>query len=128
MNKKQKTVLIRIIAAAVLTITLHFTPVEGIPQLLLYLVPYLIIGWDVLRKAFLGIRGGQVFDENFLMAVATIGAMALGSYGEGVKKVYDALKEAGCGVSMKLYADCRHEILNETCREEVIADILDFIK
>ena len=85
MNKKQKTVLIRIIAAAVLTITLHFTPVEGIPQLLLYLVPYLIIGWDVLRKAFLGIKSGQVFDENFLMAVATVGAMALGSYGEGVE-------------------------------------------
>ena len=85
MNKKQKTVLIRIIAAAVLTITLHFTPVEGIPQLLLYLVPYLIIGWDVLRKAVLGIKSGQVFDENFLMAVATVGAMALGSYGEGVE-------------------------------------------
>ena len=85
MNKKQKTVLIRIIVAAVLTIALHFAPVEGVWQLLLYLVPYLVIGWDVLRKAFLGIKGGQVFDENFLMAVATIGAMALGTYGEGVE-------------------------------------------
>ena len=85
MNKKQKNVLIRIIAAAVLTVALHFVPVSGVWQLALYLIPYLIIGYDVLRKAFLGIRGGQVFDENFLMAAATIGAMALGTYGEAVE-------------------------------------------
>jgi len=85
MNRKQKTVLFRIIVAAALTIALHFAPVTGVAQLLLYLIPYFIIGWDVLRKAFLGIRGGQMFDENFLMAVATIGAMALGTYGEGVE-------------------------------------------
>ncbi|MBR3505018.1 MAG: cadmium-translocating P-type ATPase [Clostridia bacterium] len=85
MNKKQKTALIRIVAAGVLAVALHFVPVTGLPQLALYLVPYLVAGYDVLRKAFLGIRGGQVFDENFLMAVATVGAMALGSYGEGVE-------------------------------------------
>ncbi len=85
MSRKQKIVLIRIIAAAVMTVALHFVPVEGIWQLLLYLIPYLVIGYDVLRKAFLGIRGGQMFDENFLMAVATIGAMALGTCGEAVE-------------------------------------------
>ncbi|MBO4884583.1 MAG: cadmium-translocating P-type ATPase [Clostridia bacterium] len=85
MNKKQKNVLIRIIAAAALTVALHFVPVEGIWQPALYLIPYFIIGWDVLRKAFLGIKGGQVFDENFLMAAATIGAMALGTYSEAVE-------------------------------------------
>ena len=85
MTKKQKNALARIIVAAALAIALHFAPIEGIWLLFLYLVPYLIAGYDVLRKAFLGIRGGQVFDENFLMAVATVGALALGSYGEGVE-------------------------------------------
>ncbi len=85
MTKKQKIMLLRVVVAAALTIILHFVPVTGAMQLLLYLVPYLIAGYDVLRKAFLGIKGGQVFDENFLMAVATIGALALGSYGEGVE-------------------------------------------
>ena len=85
MTRKQKNVLFRIIIAAVLTAALHFMPVEGVWRLPLYLAPYLIVGCDVLRKAFLGIRGGQVFDENFLMAVATVGAMALGTYSEGVE-------------------------------------------
>ena len=85
MTKKQKIMLLRVVVAAALAIILHFVPVTGAMQLLLYLVPYLIAGYDVLRKAFLGIKGGQVFDENFLMAVATIGALALGSYGEGVE-------------------------------------------
>ena len=88
MTKKQKKTLKRIILAAVLTalvaVVLHFAPLPWFVQLVLWLVPYCIIGHDVLRKAFLGIKGGEVFDENFLMAVATVGAMACGEYGEGV--------------------------------------------
>ena len=83
MNKKQKKVLARIIIAAVLMIILHFIPVKGIIRFLLYMVPYLVIGYDILKKAFKGIKNKQVFDENFLMAVATIGAIALGDYQEG---------------------------------------------
>ena len=88
MTKKQKKTLNRIVIAAVLSallaVVLHFTPLPRLVQLILWLVPYYIIGHDVLRKAFLGIKGGEVFDENFLMAVATVGAMACGEYGEGV--------------------------------------------
>ena len=84
MTRKQKKVLIRIIAAAVLMIVLHFVPASGWLSLLLYLIPYLIIGYDILRKAVLGILHGEVFDENFLMAVATVGAIGLGEYSEGV--------------------------------------------
>ncbi len=82
MTKKQKKVLYRIITAAVLMVALHFVPVEGYPRFALYLVPYIIIGYDILRKAVLGISHGEVFDENFLMAVATVGAMLLGIYNE----------------------------------------------
>ena len=88
MTKKQKKTLKRIILAAVLSalvaVVLHFAPLPWFVQLVLWLVPYCIIGHDVLRKAFLGIKGGEVFDENFLMAVATVVAMACGEYGEGV--------------------------------------------
>ena len=88
MTKKQKKTLKRIIVAAVLSalvaVVLHFAPLPWPVQLVLWLVPYCIIGHDVLRKAFMGIKGGEVFDENFLMAVATVGAMACGEYGEGV--------------------------------------------
>ena len=88
MTKKQKKTLKRIILAAVLSalvaVVLHFAPLPWFAQLFLWLVPYCIIGHDVLRKAFLGIKSGEVFDENFLMAVATVGAMACGEYGEGV--------------------------------------------
>ena len=84
MTKKQKKVLVRIIVAAVLLIILHFVPLEGIWLGLLYLIPYAVIGYDILRKAVLGIMHGEVFDENFLMAVATVGAMGLGEYSEGV--------------------------------------------
>ena len=88
MTKKQKKTLKRIIITAVLSallaVVLHFAPLPRLVQLVLWLVPYCIIGHDVLRKAFLGIKGGEVFDENFLMAVATVGAMACGEYGEGV--------------------------------------------
>ena len=84
MNKKQKKVLIRIIAAVVLLITLAFVPAEGWLQFALYMIPYLVIGYDILKKAVKGILNRQVFDENFLMAVATVGAIALGDYKEGV--------------------------------------------
>lgn len=80
MTKKQKKVLYRIIISAVLLVVLHFVPVEGYARFLLYLIPYIIIGYDILRKAVLGVLHGEVFDENFLMAVATVGAMALGVY------------------------------------------------
>ncbi|MCM1253051.1 MAG: cadmium-translocating P-type ATPase [Clostridium sp.] len=84
MTRKQKKVLIRIIIAAVLVVILQFVPVSGWLSLLLYLIPYLIIGYDILKKAVLGIVHGEVFDENFLMAVATVGAIGLGEYSEGV--------------------------------------------
>ena len=82
MTKKQKKVLYRIIIAAILIIVLHFVPLEGYLRFVLYLIPYFIIGYDILRKAVLGIAHGEVFDENFLMAVATVGAMLLGVYNE----------------------------------------------
>ena len=80
MTKKQKKVLYRIIISAVLLVILHFVPVEGYARFLLYLIPYAVIGYDILKKAVLGVLHGEVFDENFLMAVATVGAMALGVY------------------------------------------------
>lgn len=82
MTKKQKKVLYRIIVAAVLMIALYFVPVDGYLRFALYLIPYIVIGYDILRKAALGILHGEVFDENFLMAVATVGAMLLGVYNE----------------------------------------------
>lgn len=84
MNKKQKKVFIRILIAAALLIVLSFVPVEGYYRFALYMVPYLVIGYDILKKAVKGILNRQVFDENFLMAVATVGAIALGDYKEGV--------------------------------------------
>lgn len=80
MNKKQKKMLARIIIAAVLLIVLHFVPITGIPRFICYLAVYLVIGYDIVKKAFKGIKNGQVFDENFLMAIATIGAFALAVY------------------------------------------------
>ena len=86
MNKKQKKVLIRIIVAAVLMIALSVIPVvpsKGVIRFVLFMIPYLVIGYDILRQAFKGILNRQVFDENFLMAVATVGAILLGDYVEG---------------------------------------------
>ena len=80
MSKKQKKMLVRIIAAAVLLIVLNFIPATGIVRFILYLVPYLVIGYDILLKALKGIKNRQAFDENFLMAVATVGAIALALY------------------------------------------------
>ena len=84
MNKKQKKVLARIIIAAVLMVVFALLPLEGWLRLAAFMVPYLIIGYDILRKAIKGILKRQVFDENFLMAVATVGAIILGEYVEGV--------------------------------------------
>lgn len=80
MNKKQKKMLIRIILAAVMVIVFHFIPLEGLPRLILYLAAYLVIGYDILRKAWKGILNRRMFDENFLMAIATVGAFALAIY------------------------------------------------
>ena len=80
MNRKQKKMLARILTAAAMLIALKLIPVTGVLQLALYLVAYLVIGYDILRKAGRGILNGQVFDENFLMAVATVGAFALAIY------------------------------------------------
>ena len=84
MNKKQKKVFIRIIVAAVLMVVLSLLPVDGWLKFVLFMIPYLVIGHDILLKAWKGILNRQVFDENFLMAVATIGAILLGDYKEGV--------------------------------------------
>ena len=84
LNKKQKKVLVRIIIAAVLMIVLSIIPLKGYLRFVLYMIPYVIIGYDILRKAIKGILNKQVFDENFLMAVATVGAIILGEYTEGV--------------------------------------------
>ena len=91
MNKKQKKLLIRILAAAVLFVPLYLIsegivslPMPGWGQIALFLIPYLLVGYDILQKAWHGIKNGRVFDENFLMTVATIGAIVVGEYGEGV--------------------------------------------
>ena len=84
MNKKQKKVLYRIIITIVLLVVLVLLPTEGLVRSGLFFIPYLVIGYDILRKAVKGILNRQVFDENFLMAVATVGAMALGEHTEGV--------------------------------------------
>ena len=89
MTKKQKKVLVRIVISAVLVVVFGLLPVEdGYLRLVLFLVPYLIIGYDILRKAVLGIFNGQVFDENFLMALATVGAIVLGEYTEEIGRAH----------------------------------------
>ena len=88
MNKKQKTMLARILAAAALLVALHFLPLTGAVRFVAYLIPYLIVGYDILLKAGKGIRNRQVFDECFLMAVATVGAIALALYEGSGEDVY----------------------------------------
>ena len=83
MNKKQKKNLIRIIITSVILVGLHFVPAKGLVRFGLYLIPYLIIGYDILIKAFKGIKNRQAFDESLLMAIATIGAIALALYSSG---------------------------------------------
>uniref|UniRef100_UPI003520BB6A heavy metal translocating P-type ATPase n=1 Tax=Blautia faecicola TaxID=2509240 RepID=UPI003520BB6A len=84
MNKKQKKMLIHIIVAAILVVAFSLLPIEGYVKFGLFMIPYLVIGYDILKKAGKGIMNRQVFDENFLMAVATMGAILLGDYKEGV--------------------------------------------
>ena len=84
MNKKQKRVLQRIIISFICILLFELISVKDYFEFFLYMIPYLIIGYDILKKAMKGIVKRQVFDENFLMAVATIGAIALGDYKEGV--------------------------------------------
>ena len=90
MTKKQKKMLVRILITAVMLIALKFIPITGIPQLLAYVAAYLVIGYDILRKAGKGILNGRAFDENFLMTLATLGAFFLaiwtksGDYVEGI--------------------------------------------
>ena len=84
MSKKQKKTLVRILISAVLLVVAALAPVDGIFKLILFLIPYAIIGWDVLWKAIRNIAHGQIFDENFLMAIATVGAFVVGEYPEGV--------------------------------------------
>lgn len=83
MNKKQKKMLTRILIAAIMAAALSLVPVQGYLRAVLYMIPYLVIGYDILLKAWKGIRNRQVFDENFLMAVATVGAICLGDFKEG---------------------------------------------
>ena len=83
MNKKQKKMLTRILIAAIMVVALSLVPVQGYLRAVLYMIPYLVIGYDILLKAWKGIRNRQVFDENFLMAVATVGAICLGDFKEG---------------------------------------------
>ena len=83
MTRKQKRMLLRIVLAAGISAVLLFVRTDGIPRLLLWLIPYLIIGYDILLDAVRGLFGGQLLDENFLMAVATIGALALAIWGRG---------------------------------------------
>lgn len=84
LTRKQKKVLLRIIISAILIVLLSMLPLEGCLRPVLFIIPYLVIGYDILKKALKGIKNHQVFDENFLMAVATLGAIALGEYAEGV--------------------------------------------
>ncbi len=108
MNKKQKKMLARIIIAAVLLIVLHFVPITGIPRFICYLAVYLVIGYDIVKKAFKGIKNGQVFDENFLMAIATIGAFALAVYDSNNRNtVFCKLNSSLDNVAMLLHGKCR---------------------
>ena len=84
MTRKQKKMLLRIIVAAVLLLLFSLLPLKGAVRFCLFMIPYFVVGYDILLKAARGVWNRQVFDEDFLMAVATIGAIALGDYAEGV--------------------------------------------
>ncbi|WP_312612661.1 heavy metal translocating P-type ATPase [Oscillibacter sp.] len=128
MSRKQKKMLFRILAAAVLLIAVHFLPLTGLALALCYLVPYGIIGWDVLWRAVRNIANGQVFDENFLMSVATVGAFGTGEYAEAVfvmlfYQVGELFQDYAVGKSRKSIAslmDIRPDTANVE-REGVIA-------
>ena len=132
MNSKQKKLLIRIIIAAILFVPVYLIS-EGIVKadlpkwavFCLFLVPYLTVGWDILRKAALGVKNKKVFDECFLMTVATLGAIALGEYGEGVAvmllyQVGELFQSVAVGKSRRSISalmDIRPDYANiDTCR------------
>ena len=131
MTKKQKKVLVRIIVAAVLLIILHFVPLEGIWLGLLYLIPYAVIGYDILRKAVLGIMHGEVFDENFLMGVATIAAIVIGDYKEAVGvmlfyrvgELFEDIAVARSRSQIMEAVDLRPEIVNLVGQDGTIREI-----
>ena len=102
MTKKQKKSLTRIIIAALLMIILKFLPAEGWLRFVLYMIPYLVVGYDILRKAFKGILNKQVFDENFLMAVATIGAITLGEIIQKVWRLCSSIRLENYSRAMRL--------------------------
>ena len=103
MNKKQKKVLRRIILASLGIVILELLPVMEALKFILYLIPYLIIGYDILKKAWKGIRNKQVFDENFLMAIATVGAIALGIYRVLNGEMAEGLENGREGVAVMLF-------------------------
>lgn len=103
MNKKQKKVLRRILLATAMVILLELLPLKDIFAFVLYLIPYLIIGYDILKKAWKGIRNKQVFDENFLMAIATVGAIALGIYRVLNGEMAEGLENGREGVAVMLF-------------------------
>ena len=103
MNKKQKKILRRIILASVLVVILELLPIKESFAFILYMIPYLIIGYDILIKAWKGIRNKQVFDENFLMAIATVGAIALGIYRILNGEMAEGLENGREGVAVMLF-------------------------
>lgn len=103
MNKKQKKVLRRIIIAAVCIVILELLPIKEHIKFVLYMIPYLVIGYDILIKAWKGIRNKQVFDENFLMAIATVGAIALGIYRVLHGEMAEGLENGREGVAVMLF-------------------------
>ena len=96
MTKKQKKMLIRILITAVMLIALKFIPITGIPQLIAYLAAYLVIGYDILKKAGKGILNGRAFDENFLMALATLGAFGLAATMSRASRSCCSTRSASC--------------------------------
>ena len=131
MNKKQKKVLMRILAAAGLMLLLAFLPLTGALRFGLYMVPYLVIGYDVLLKAGTGVKNRQPFDENFLMAVATVGAIFLGDYTEGVAvmlfyQIGELFQSVAVGKSRKSIAalmDIRPETANLEAEDGSVEEV-----
>ena len=131
MNKKQKKVLARILAAAAMLALLHGLPVQGAVRLGLYMIPYLLISYDILIKAGKGVRNRQPFDENFLMAVATVGAIVLGDYAEGVAvmlfyQIGELFQSVAVGKSRRSIAalmDIRPETANLEADDGTISEV-----
>ena len=125
MNKKQKKVLIRVIVASVLLILCAVLPTTGYVRFATFMVPYLVIGYDILKKAWKGILNKQVFDENFLMAVATVGAILLGNHMtiDLVSNFFGYGSESGQRL-VKLF---RKEIFEEVAKSDLPGLIFTFV-